>query len=120
MRRGASLFRPYSKYRNQKTEVDGIVFASKAEAALYVLLKKKSDKIFCQPKVYLTKAKILYKPDFFVNDEYYEMKGVETASWKIKKRLWVHYGPGRLLIYKMRKGEPELVELINPVLASAC
>lgn len=105
----------YSKYRAVKTIVDGIKFDSKAEAALYVQIKASSAKeIFLQPKIYLTKAKILYKPDFFVDGDYLEMKGVETPSWKIKKRLWQHYGPGRLKVYKMRGGKPDLVEVINP------
>lgn len=58
-----------------------------------------------QPKVYMTDARILYKPDFKCFDSkegisfYVEAKGFETAVWKIKKRLWREYGPARLEIY---------------------
>ena len=106
----------YSKYRAVRTEVDGIKFASKAEAALYLYLKNlyPRNQIDCQPKIYLTEAKILYKPDFLIAGRYYEMKGVETPSWRIKRRLWQVYGPATLHVYKMRGAKVELTEMISP------
>lgn len=89
--------------------VQGISFASKAEAALYQVLKLRESQgeiedIKCQVQVYLTEAKILYKPDFSYTKNgktiWAEFKGFETAVWRIKRRLWKHYGPGPLEVYK--------------------
>lgn len=60
----------------------------------------------CQVQVHLSRARILYKPDFSYFDValdqivYEETKGFETAVWAIKKRLWRYYGPGLLRIWK--------------------
>lgn len=96
--------------------IDGIKFPSKAESLLYLLLKERGIIFQCQPKVYLTRAKILFKPDFseITRAVYYEMKGVETPSWRIKRRLWMYYGPGKLEVYKMKNGKPYLFETITP------
>lgn len=59
-----------------------------------------------QDHVYLTDARILYIPDFKIFDKtihetvHVEYKGPETAVWRIKRRLWIHYGPNRLRVYK--------------------
>jgi predicted nuclease of restriction endonuclease-like RecB superfamily len=59
-----------------------------------------------QPQVRLSAAEILYKPDFLIQDlkinerVYVEYKGYETPEWRIKRRLWMAYGPGKLRIYK--------------------
>ena len=83
---------------------------------LYQHLKLEGLKLELQPRVYLTKAKILYKPDFQEQGShlYYEFKGVETASWRLKRRLWKVYGPGYLLVYKMKGNKPYLFESIIP------
>jgi len=40
----------------------------------------------------------------------------ENESYKIKKYLWLHYGPGPLRITKGRTGQvPEIVETVIPV-----
>lgn len=115
MKRAFKLFNRYSKYRAVRTEVDGITFASKAEASLYQYLKLTGqESIEIGPKVYLTDAKILFKPDFRCGAVYYEMKGMETPSYKLKKRLWQHYGPTALYIYKMKNGKPFHDETIIP------
>lgn len=73
-----------------------------------------------QDKVYLTHAKILYKPDFKIMDHtlneivWIEFKGKETASWAIKKRLWRFYGPGALRIYKASGSGVKMTEEVNP------
>jgi hypothetical protein len=43
-----------------------------------------------------------------------EFKGFETAVWKIKKRLWKHYGPGILRVYKGNEKTIALVEEVIP------
>jgi len=100
-----------SKYRAQKVSHDGRSFASKLEAAVYNLLKLREkageiEILQAQSHVYLTKSRIHYIPDFKIFDKelnetiWVEAKGVETATWRIKKKLWEFYGPGRLEIYR--------------------
>lgn len=79
----------------------------------------------CQVSVYLTDAEILYKPDFKffdleANEEVHgEAKGVETAEWRIKRRLWMHYGPTKLRVYKDVNKRIALTEIIDPALKKA-
>lgn len=112
-----------NKYHNQKVSYDNFSFASKLEAALYQFLKlrEKSGEISdikCQETVYLTKARIIYKPDFsfVMNDKkvFAESKGFETSDWRIKRRLWQHYGPGNLEIYKGSAARLTLHETLTP------
>lgn len=102
------------KYGNKKTEHAGYSFGSKLEAAGFDLLKLKElageIKILnVQDRVSLTNANIIYIADFkcldiATNKEYWvEIKGFETDVWRIKRRLWMHYGPGRLIVYKGNK-----------------
>lgn len=97
------------KYGATRVSHAGYSFASKLESALFDLLKEREGKGFiseikCQTSVYLTEARILYKPDFqFISHDkivYAEAKGMETNSWRIKRRLWIFYGPGDLEIWK--------------------
>ena len=89
--------------------MDGHSFASKLEAAVYQLLmfRERAGEIKIvqlQSRVYLTDSRILYIPDFQClnlkaeNVFFVEAKGFETPDWKIKKRLWEHYGPAPLEI----------------------
>lgn len=115
-----------NKYRAQKVSFDGYSFASKAEAALYQELKKELHaglwvELKCQVSVYLTDAKILYKPDFMTTDPngkivYHEMKGFETASYRIKRKLWPFYAGYDLVVYgyEYKKGEVIFKERITP------
>ena len=74
-----------------------------------------------QPQVYLTDARIGYRPDFMFYAQkqiqwgpdtviqpgeqvWIETKGFETADWLIKKKLWSVYGPGKLIIIGGRAG----------------
>lgn len=93
------------KYNSVRTEVDGINFDSKSEAECYSMLKllERNGQIKIlelQPKVYLTKAKILYKPDFKIDEGgkivFIDVKGKRTNAFQIKKRLWRYYGQGVL------------------------
>jgi hypothetical protein len=99
-----------NKYSAVKTTIDGITFDSKFEASYYAQLKllEKTGKvkiIELQPKVYLTEARILYKPDFLIEENgvltWIDVKGMPTPGFNVKKRLWRYYGPGELrIIYK--------------------
>lgn len=114
-----------SKYNNKKCTAGAHKFDSLAERDYYLhLLKQKAcgkiKHIELQPKVYLTEARILTKPDFLViySDDsrtYVEVKGFETATYKIKKRLWEHYGPGRLEVIKVKRKEFFVFEVINAI-----
>lgn len=100
-------------------------FPSKLEASVYNLLLVRETigeikDIKRQVQVYLTDAKILYKPDFsFVyiktgETRWCEAKGFKNPVWAIKRRLWAHYGPGKLEIYEGSYRAPMLTEIIDP------
>ncbi|MFO0254951.1 MAG: hypothetical protein ACK52V_12610 [Betaproteobacteria bacterium] len=106
---------PKHKYGAKRTDAssltDGRSFQSALERSVYLWLKAREQAgelviESCQDSVYLTDARILYKPDFRVRDavtgEVYwvEAKGLELPAWRIKRRLWLHYGKGRLVIVK--------------------
>jgi len=108
----------------KKTIVDGITFQSLGEAAYYEDLKlQESLKLIklveLQPKVYLTKAKILYKPDFLIEEMgkfiYIDFKGHATPSFNIKARLWAHYGKGKLRIVIRKNGKFIVKKEIDPI-----
>lgn len=89
-------YSPKSKYNNVKTVVDGITFDSKAEARRYQELKfmqinGKIDGFGRQPSFELSLG-VRYRPDFIVCAEgriwVEDVKGCETAEFKIKKKLW--------------------------------
>jgi len=116
------FYRGGSKYRAKKTTIDGIKFDSKSEAGFYQKIKNSArfDILEMQPKVYLTDARILYKPDFLVLDKrtsekfYVDVKGMRTAVFAIKARLWRFYGILPLKIFVQKKGLYILTELILP------
>ena len=64
----------------------------------------------------MTDARILFKPDFLVlrlstgTEEYHEVKGFETPVYRLKKRLFKHYGKGKLRVIKKLKGRFEITE----------
>lgn len=102
-----------NKYSAKITELDGIKFHSKGEAACYSMLKllERAGKVkilVLQDAIHLTRSRILYKPDFKILDlehqktVWIEFKGSYTQTWGIKKRLWKSYGPGTLRIYKAK------------------
>lgn len=120
-----NIFLKRPKYRNKRITHAGYSFASKGEASLFEELKfmEKSGLIYdlkCQDTVYLTYARIIYKPDFSYTDaetlkkEYAEFKGFETPEWRIKLRLWKEYGPGKLKIFKGSYKKIYLEETIAP------
>ena len=102
----------------------GYSFASKLESALYDQLwwrqkAKEITEIKVQATVYLTKAEIKYIPDFKVtladgSTEYHEAKGLEASKWPMVKKLWKHYGPAPLYIWKGTHERLVLSETIIP------
>ena len=114
------------KYRNSKIAIAGRSFDSKLEQNIFHLLNlrlkaKEFKAIQQQDQIYLTAAEILYKPDFKCTggpegDFWVEAKGFETPEWRIKRRLWMHYGPGPLEIwmYDTRFRGPKLKEILIP------
>lgn len=116
-----------SKFGNKKTVIDGHAFSSKLEGAVYQLLKLREkagelELVKLQGLTYLTRSRILYKPDFECIDNatgrhfWVEAKGAITPVWMIKKRLWKNYGPGRLEVWKGTSVRPILDEIIIPTL----
>jgi len=114
-----------TKYNSKKISHAGYTFDSRGEGDLFDFLKYAEmgghiTDITTQPNVHLTKARILYKPDFKVWNkdlqlhEYYEFKGFETAVWRIKRRLWKYYGPSTLYVYKKNRKGVFLHETIIP------
>lgn len=108
-----------------KTKLGGFTFDSKFEGSLYMYLQllEKGGEIRdmrVKPNVRITDAKILMIPDFSafhpdLNETvYHEAKGFETEVWLLKKRLWRHYGPGRLRVYKGSAKSFTMVEEIIP------
>ena len=107
----------YNKYRNVKTTIDGIKFDSKAEARRYTELKllEKAGEITdlkLQPRFILqhsfkhkgkTIRAITYMADFQYSENGKEIvedvKGVETAVFKIKKKMFLNIYDG---IYELR------------------
>lgn len=120
------MIRREHKYNAQRVEhFAGYSFASKLEASVFgllMLMEKAGElsQIKVQPHVFLTNARIQMIPDFQVFDEklketvFYEAKGFETDIWRIKKKLWKVYGPGRLRIFKGTFRSPKCTEEIIP------
>lgn len=116
-------------YREVKrVELDGRSFRSKAEAQMYLYLKqlKKLGEVKdlrCEQRVQLLPGgrgeSVDYYADFVVFDTklgcdvWIEVKGFETDKWKIKKKLWKHFGPGTLRIYKLGWNKLQLDEEIE-------
>ncbi len=117
--------RSRSKLRNQFVSYDGHRFASKLEAAVYLHLKNRAlhgeiELLKTQVRVKLTEANIVYIPDFMCRDLktneifFVEAKGFQTPDWKIKKKLWAHYGPAPLEIWHGNYMRPTLSETLRP------
>lgn len=86
-----------SKYHNQKIEVDGHLFDSKAEARRYGELKllKEAGEIrgFGIQPSFLFASGVRYRADFIVMDYagsvwVEDVKGVLTKEFELKHRLW--------------------------------
>ncbi len=115
----------FNKFGAKRASLDGRSFASQGERDCYSLLKlqEKAGEITlvsCQETVYLTLARIAYIADFRIRDLktqediWIEYKGFETPEWRLKKRLWKFYGPGKLRVYKGSGLRMIVVEEIIP------
>lgn len=111
-----------SKYKNERTELKGRSFDSKGEANHFyeLTLRERAGEIRdikTQEHIYLSPARIDYICDFSFVDcktgarEWAEYKGFETPEWRLKRRLWGHFGPGKLTIhYPPQSGKrPEVI-----------
>jgi hypothetical protein len=111
--------RPRSKYRNVRTEYNGVGYSSKAEAKraaeLDFLMAAGEIKFWIgQPTFRLGCALNVYKPDFLVVDPTggvwcEDVKGVRTAKFARDVRLWRRYGPCPLHVISGRS-----LEVIEP------
>jgi len=120
-----SFWKPH-KYHAKKVSHAGYSFGSKLEASVFDLLNLmiatgEYKDLEIQPHVKMTRAKILFIPDFAMTDVatgkkvYIEAKGVETPVYRIKRRLWeAGYGPGMLHVYRGSYKNPKLFETITP------
>lgn len=115
-----NVFKPAkrAKYNNKRVRVDGILFDSKLEADYYAALKLKLKagliRGFCrQPEFVLQEGfagrkPVTYRADFiaFHKDgtaEIIDTKGMETETFKLKKKLFQEKFPG--LELKIVKGD---------------
>lgn len=117
---------PKPKYGNTKHSCGGYTFDSGLERDVFSHLQMLEraglvSALIVKPNVYLTDARILMIPDFVVFDNklnepvFHEAKGAETAVYRIKRRLWKHYGPNRLVVWKrFGKKEIEIAETVIP------
>lgn len=119
-----------SKYNAQSTLVDGLHFPSKLEAAVWCMLKQlqKVDDIrnvTRYPSVKLPGG-VTWKIDFayvgfFAKTNrgmwlpcYAEAKGVETADYKVKLKLFEEFGDRPLHIWKGTHKKPYLWKTVIP------
>jgi hypothetical protein len=108
-----SRMRPRSKYRNERTEYNGVWYASKEEALrafqLDVMLRAGTIQRWRrQPKYHLGVPENVYVADFLVTGldgiEWTEdVKGHETSKFKRDKNLWRAYGPHELKVIRGRR-----------------
>jgi hypothetical protein len=121
-----ALRKPRAKYGNTRSLCAlGHSHRSKLESSVCALiqLREKAGELHlvrAESTVYLTAARIAYIVDFECMDLktkeplYIEAKGAVTAVFAIKRRLWKHFGPGRLEIWKGDWRHPALDEFIIP------
>ena len=121
-----SKFRGGNKFGAKRVQYDNFTFASKLEASVYQLLKldPNIEIVQCQARVKLTKAEIVYIPDFKCLDKttnetfYVEAKGIEGERYIIIRKLWKFYGECPLIVYKGSHLNPRLYETITPETSS--
>lgn len=86
-----------SKYKANKTSIDGHTFDSQKEADYYseLKLRLKADEIkgFCIQPIFILAPNLKYKPDFilFNNDgssEIIDVKGMKTKEYIVKKKVF--------------------------------
>jgi hypothetical protein len=114
------------KHGNERsTCARGHSHRSKLERAVcdLILLREKAGEIRLvqvEDHIYLTKARIGYVVDFKCElidtgaPLWIEAKGFPNDRWPMKKKLWKHYGPGMLEIWRGTHARPYLDETIIP------
>jgi hypothetical protein len=112
-------FRPRHKYHAIPIVLDGVRYASKAEAEwvsyrLFLLRVGQFAAVRRQPQYQL--GDIRYRADDEVTDLdghvfAEDVKGVETPRFRLVRRLWPKYGPCPLRVVKCR-GRKWSIELI--------
>ena len=105
-----SLYPKRNKYGAVKCERDGIKFASKAERAYYdklILLQKAEEVSFFLMQVpFRLPGGIVYRADFVIfypnqsHCEVVDVKGFETPSFKLKKKLFESSYPLTIQVVK--------------------
>lgn len=114
---------PQSKYRNKKTEIDGIVFDSKVEAEYYYHLKllQKNKLIlgferqkrmllqegYTRPSTGTKVRPIFYVVDFIVYENngekiYVDVKGMKTDVFRLKQKMFEYKFKKQLKTVKKR------------------
>ena len=112
-----------NKYGAIRTDLDGYSFASKGEAACYVMLKQLNmagelADIRCQRTIKLMPS-VNFKVDFVVydmklaQDVYVEFKGFQCERWRMIRNTWRDVGPGILRVYGKKNNGVFLVEEIH-------
>lgn len=124
--------KPRNKYGARKTVVDGVHFPSKLEAAVWCAILKHPNGFTCvkrYPSVRLP-GNVTWKIDFesfewdlVLSKEtgvdvwrscYHEAKGVETADYKVKLKLYREFGDRPLHIWKGSAKKPFISETVIP------
>jgi hypothetical protein len=120
------MFPRRNKFSNKKVNHAGMRFDSKLEKSVYDMLAMMerggaiSELQHHPGTVFLTPARVQMRPDFRFkekgSDEYCfaEAKGFQTPEYRIKRRLWTVFGPGKLYVYEHSYGGPKLLETIIP------
>lgn len=114
-----------TKYGNVRTQSFGRSFSSQGERDCFgylTLLEKAGEirDIECQVSVELTDARLRWVLDFKFFDlklnetVWADFKGFETERWFTLKKLWPHYGPGRLRVFKGKGTRMFVAEEIVP------
>lgn len=117
-----------NKFGAKRTKVAGVWFDSKGESVCdeYLSWLEKSGEIKIlerQCTIPLGPYGINYRADFKILDliakeeQYVEFKGMDTETWRLKKKLYAFHGPAKLFIYKAKKMDISgiyLDELIVP------
>lgn len=103
-----------NKYRAIKTEYDGILYDSKAEAAraaeLDMLVRAGQIEWWIRQVTFrLGCPENVYRPDFLVvgygGVHVEDVKGVDTAKFRRDAKLWRAYGPCELWVIRNRRVE---------------
>jgi hypothetical protein len=112
------------KYNAKKVVIEGVQFDSTFEGKRWMELQAMKwageiSDLRRQVHVHLTAGiKMIVDYSYFDNhgvQVYEDAKGVETAVFKLKKRLWAEYGPGPLLLSSAKRGVYQVVTPGQPV-----